>query len=146
MEGRHDGPVVSPLHVHGVGVHAHVEAAGAEAQDQQRACQRLRIAGKAGQHEGRTAQHAGGGNHDARAEAVDQPAGDLHADEGADAQQHQQASQRRVADSGALLDDGDLHQPHAHQGAVKDEVNKGRHTGGSERMFHATTLTNIFRV
>ena len=132
VEGRHDGPVVGLLHVHGVGVHAHVQAAVAEAEHQQRARQRPGIAGKAGQHEGGAAQHAGGGDHDARAEPVGQSAGDLHADEGAEAQQHQQASQRRVADSHAFLDGGDLHQPHAHQGAVEDEVDEGRHPGGSE--------------
>jgi len=48
------------------------------------------------------------------------------------AEEHQQASQRRVADAHAFLDGGDLHQPHAHQGAVKDAVDEGRHAGDSQ--------------
>jgi len=94
--------------------------------------QRPGVAGEAGQHEGRAAQHGGGGHHEARAESVGQSAGDLHAYERAEAEEHQQASQRRVADAHPFLDGGDLHQPHAHQGAVEDEVDEGRHPGGSQ--------------
>ncbi len=47
-----------------------------------------------------------------------------------------------MADAHAFLDGGDLHQPHAHQGAVKDAVDEGRHAGDSQWTFHAATVTN----
>lgn len=132
VERRHDRPVVALLHVHGVGVHAHVQAAVPEAEHEQRTGQLPRVFREARQREGHGAEHCGGRNHDPRAESVGEAACDLHAEEGAEPEQHQQAAERRVTDVHALFDGGNLHQPHAHQGAVEDEVDEGRDAGGPE--------------
>jgi hypothetical protein len=97
--------------------------------------------GQAGQHYGRAGQNADDGEHDARPEAVGRTTGPLHTGEGPEAQLHQAAPQRRMADAHALLDGRDVHHPGAHQGAAEDE---GRHTGGSERTVHADQRNEHF--
>jgi hypothetical protein len=74
-------------------------------------------------------------------EAVGQTTGPLHTGEDPEAQQHQEAPPRRMADAHALLDGGDVHHPGAHQGAAEDE---GRHTGGSKRTVHTDQRNEHF--
>ncbi len=136
MEGWHDRPPIGTLHLNSVRVHAHVERAVAEAEDQQGHSEDPGLLGQSGQYQGRAAQHTGQGDDGARAEPVGQAAAQLHATEGPHPQQHEESSEGRVAHTHASLNGWDLHDPHAQQRAVEDEVDE-RHSTGDAQGFRA---------
>ncbi len=142
MEGGHDGPVVRLLHLHGVRVHAHVEGAVPETEDQQGCREGPRLLGETGQHQGHAAQHSGRRDDGARTEPVGQTPADLHAGEGPGPQQHEEPAQGRVTDAHAFLDGRDLYHPHAQQHAIEDEIDKRHDAGDAQRSFHVDTITN----
>lgn len=125
VERGHDGPLVAALDLHGMGVHADIQTAVPETEHQQCRPQRPDARGPSRQDHGRTAQGRAERYDGAGAEAVGQGADDLHTGKGSRTEQQQEPAEHGMADPYAMLDTGDMDDPHPHQEAVQDEVGEG---------------------
>jgi hypothetical protein len=87
--------------------------------------------------QGRAERYDGAG-----AEAVGERADDLHACEGARAEQQQEPAEHGMVDPCAVLDAGDVDDPHSQDEAVQGEVSEGGQPTGPQQSLHGANITN----
>ena len=132
MERRHDRPSVRGFDVDGVSVHTDIEAAVADAEDEQCHRERPRVRRQCRQHERRAEQRRTRRYDAPRPEPVGQRPGKLHTGERAAAEQEQQPAEDGVAHADVPFDRRNVDDPDSQYEAVEGEVHERGYPGRAQ--------------